>query len=151
VNLQTFLLAALAVAAGALFPMQTSVNALMAKTVGGSIAATIVSFTVGWCALNVINAAVFRQFPSLADIVATPPALLIVGGLMGAIFLSVNVMLAPRLGAAAVLCLVIAGQLLAAVAIDRWGLFGLAVRELSIGRVVGVVLVFAGALLVRLT
>ena len=66
-------------------------------------------------------------------------------------FLSVNVLLAPRLGSAALLCLIIAGQLIGALAIDRFGLFAFAVRELSVGRIVGVALVAAGALLVRLT
>jgi bacterial/archaeal transporter family-2 protein len=40
--------------------------------------------------------------------------------------------------------------LLGALVIDRFGLFGLGLRELSFGRLAGVVLVFAGALLVRL-
>ena len=58
--------------------------------------------------------------------------------------------LAPRLGAAATLCFVIAGQLTAAMAIDRLGLFGFTMREASLGRVTGVLMVLAGALLVRL-
>ena len=61
-----------------------------------------------------------------------------------------SVFLAPRIGASALLCLVVAGQLLGAVLIDRFGLFGLAMRELTFGRLVGVFLVLAGALIVRL-
>jgi bacterial/archaeal transporter family-2 protein len=151
VNPQSVLFAVLAIAAGTLFPMQTSANALLAKSVGGPIAATTISFTIGWFVLLLINFVGFRQFPSLAAVAATPLYLLFVGGAIGAVFLSVNVILAPKLGAAALLCFVIAGQLFAAMAVDRLGLFAFAVRELSPGRVVGVLLVFAGAVLVRLT
>ncbi len=55
----------------------------------------------------------------------------------------------PRIGAAALMALVIAGQLLAAAAIDHLGLFGVALRELSVGRAAGLAAVALGALLVR--
>jgi bacterial/archaeal transporter family-2 protein len=148
---QNIVLAMLAVAAGMLFPIQTAANALLAKSVGGSIAATMFSITSSWFLLLLLNVVAFRQIPSMSDIAATPFYLLVLGGILGAIFLSFNVMLAPRLGAAATLCFAIAGQLMAALMIDRLGLFNFAVRELSFGRVLGVVLVFAGAVLVRLT
>jgi transporter family-2 protein len=148
---QNILLALIAVAAGTLFPVQTSLNALLAKSVGGTIAATMFSITNSWFALLLINAFIFRQIPVVSDLAATPPYLMVAGGLLGATFLAVITLLAPRLGAAATLCFVIAGQLMAALTIDRLGLFAFAVRELSLGRVVGVMLVFAGAVLVRIT
>ena len=150
-NPQNVLLALLAIAAGTLFPAQASVNSLLAKSVGGAIVATWISITVSWFLLLGTNMVVFRQLPSISDIAATPLYLLVVGGTLGAIFLSLNVMLAPRLGAAATFSFVIAGQLIAALTIDRLGLFALEVRELSAGRIVGVALVIAGAIMVRLT
>lgn len=150
-NLQSFLLALLAVGVGMLFPIQTTANALLARSIGGPIAATTVSFTIGWFVLLAMNIGVFRQFPSVSDVLSAPLWLLFVGGAIGAIFLSANVFLIPRLGAAATLTLVIAGQLLAALTIDRLGLFGVTLREISFGRAAGVLLVFVGAALVRLT
>ena len=149
-NPQNLILALVAIAVGTLLPMQASVNSLLAKSAGGVIVATWISITVSWFLLLAVNAIVFRNFPAISDIAATPLYLLLLGGALGAIFLSVNVMLAPRLGVAATFCLVIAGQLIAALTIDRLGLFSLAVRELSVGRIVGVALVIAGALMVRL-
>jgi len=148
---QNILLALVAVAAGTLFPVQTSLNALLAKSVGGTIAATMFSITSSWFALLLINAFVFRQIPAISDLASTAPYLMVVGGVLGATFLAIITLLAPRLGAAPTLCFVIAGQLISALTIDRLGLFNFAVRELSFGRVVGVLLVFAGAVLVRLT
>jgi transporter family-2 protein len=45
----------------------------------------------------------------------------------------------------------VAGQLMAGMVLDRIGFLGIAVREISLGRIVGAVLLLAGALLVRLT
>jgi transporter family-2 protein len=141
----------MAVCAGALFPVQSAVNAWLARGIGGPIAATLVSFVSGLVVLLLLNALVFKQYPSLADLRAQPLPLLWIGGTIGAIFLSANVFLAPRLGAAATLGFVIAGQLVSAMTIDRLGLFGFTMRELSLGRVGGVALVLLGAVLVRLT
>ena len=143
--------AVLAVCVGAMFPVQSAANALLGRGIGGPIAATLVSFGSGLILLLIINALVFRQWPSLPQLGAQPWPLFWVGGAIGAIFLSANVFLAPRFGAAATLSFVMAGQLVSALAIDRFGLFGFALRDLSIGRIGGVAMVLAGALLVRLT
>ena len=45
-NPQNVVLALLAIAAGTLFPVQASVNSLLAKSVGGAIIATWISITV---------------------------------------------------------------------------------------------------------
>jgi transporter family-2 protein len=150
-SLQNALLALLAVAAGALFPLQSASNAQLAKLIGGPIAATTVSFTVGWFVLVILNIGFFRQIPTLGAVVSAPISLLLIGGFVGAVYVSANVFLAPKLGAAATLCFVIAGQLTAAMFVDRLGMFGFAVREFSVGRISGVLLVLVGAVLVRLT
>ena len=73
-----------------------------------------------------------------------------VGGLLVATFLALSVFLIPRIGSGTLLCLVVAGQILTALAIDAFGLFGLATRELSPPRILGALLVAVGAVLVRL-
>ena len=150
-SIQTLLLALIALAVGILAPIQMAANAQLAKGVSGAIAATIISFTAGWFFLILINSVGFRQFPSVSEIARTPIHLLLIGGAIGAIFVSVNVLVAPRLGSAATATLVIAGQLIGALTVDRLGLFEFAFRGLSAGRLVGVALVFIGAMLVRLT
>jgi transporter family-2 protein len=60
-----------------------------------------------------------------------------------------NIMLAPRMGVAALMALGIAGQLFTALVIDRFGLFELVERGLTLGRVSGALLVLVGALMVR--
>lgn len=57
---QNIAFALLAVIAGALFPLQTSINALLARSVGGPIAATTISFMVGLVVLCLVDGVVFR-------------------------------------------------------------------------------------------
>ncbi len=143
--------ALLAVCVGALFPVQSAANALLGNGVGGPVAATLVSFVSGLVVLLCFNTLLFRQWPSLSDLAGQPLPLIWIGGTIGAIFLSANVFMAPRLGSAATLGFVMAGQLVSALVIDRFGLFAFPVRDLSAGRISGVALVLIGALLVRLT
>jgi transporter family-2 protein len=144
------LYALMALVAGFLFPFQASVNSQLGRGIGGPIAATMISFAFGLILIATLNLVVFRQIPSFSDLLRQPPHLLFAGGTIGVIFLGASVFLAPRIGAGALLCLVVAGQILGALVIDRFGLFGLVAREFSFGRLAGAALVLAGALMVRL-
>ena len=127
-SIQTLLLALIALVVGALAPIQMAANAELAKGVAGTIAATTISFTAGSFFLIIINAG-FRQFSLASDIAHTPVHLLLIGGAIGAIFVSgVNLRVTPRFGSAATMSLVIAGQLVGALAVDRLGLFAFTVR-----------------------
>jgi transporter family-2 protein len=72
-----------------------------------------------------------------------------VGGLLGAFYVTVVAFLAPRLGVAATLGLAVAGQMLAALALDRAGALGLDVRPITGARALGAALLVAGVVLVR--
>ena len=139
----------LALIGGMLFPVQTALNAQLGRSIGGALPATIVSFVVGLSALTAVYLATPRD-PLDAAMLRTIPPILFVGGLLGATFLGLSVFLVPRIGSGTLLCLVVAGQILAALTIDANGLFGLATRELSPVRIVGALLVVCGAVLVRI-
>jgi bacterial/archaeal transporter family-2 protein len=148
--LVAILYSVLALLAGFLFPFQAAVNSQLGRGIGGPIAATMISFAFGFVFIAAADVLAFRQIPTFADLARQPLALLLSGGALGAIYVSANVFLAPRIGAGALLCFVVAGQLAGALFIDRFGLFGLAARELSFGRLLGAFFVLAGALMVRL-
>lgn len=61
----------------------------------------------------------------------------------------IAVLLIPRLGAATVLALLVAGQLLASIALDHFGLFGLPQRPVDLSRLAGAVLLLGGVVLIR--
>lgn len=64
------------------------------------------------------------------------------------LFVGASIVLGPRIGAVALVGWVIAGQLLMSVVLDHFGLAGFAVHPVSTLRVLGVVLLIAGAALV---
>ncbi|NLM72377.1 MAG: DMT family transporter [Synergistaceae bacterium] len=81
---------------------------------------------------------------------ASAPWYMLVSGTLGVVlFLTINVTL-PRLGAAAMIALIIVGQLLTGVLIDTQGWLGVPVRPLDLYRAAGILLLLAGGwLLVR--
>ncbi len=71
------------------------------------------------------------------------------GGFYGAFFVAVGAYAAPRLGIASMVTIGVAGSMIGALVIDHFGAFGLDRTPISLGRVLGVLLVVAGVLLVR--
>ncbi|PSC05060.1 hypothetical protein SLNSH_10740 [Alsobacter soli] len=139
-----------ALLAATALPLQAAINAQLARGVGSPILAAAISFAAGSVVLALVAAVFVRGLPSVGEMMKTPLWLFVTGGALGTLYVTGNVILAPKLGAATLFSFAIAGQLLAALVLDKFGLLGLAVRELSLGRVAGAVLVLVGALMVRL-
>ena len=90
---------------------------------------------------------VYRQsLDGVADGLRAPPWLWI-GGVMSALIVFAVALAPPRIGTTTTIALVIAGNLVGAVVIDRYGLFGLERIGLSWTRVLGVLLLGLGAAL----
>jgi transporter family-2 protein len=75
------------------------------------------------------------------------PWWMLLGGVMGLIIVLAITYAGPRIGVAATVGILIAGQLVMGAAIDRWGLFGSEKIALHWPRVLGIVLLAAGAAL----
>jgi len=75
------------------------------------------------------------------------PWWMLLGGVMGLIIVFTVTYAGPRIGVAATVGILIAGQLIMGAAIDRFGLFGSERIALHWPRVVGLVLLAAGAAL----
>ncbi|MGE0499752.1 MAG: DMT family transporter [Rhizobiaceae bacterium] len=139
----------LGVLAGAALAVQVTVNAELARGLGLPVAAAAVSFFAGAVILAVVTLAVARTQDITIDFGAPSPWLFVVGGLLGATYVTSSIILVPRIGAAALLAFIVAGQLVAGLLIDRIGYLGVAVRELSAGRIAGALLLMVGAVLIR--
>ncbi|HEY8714285.1 MAG TPA: DMT family transporter, partial [Candidatus Acidoferrum sp.] len=70
--------------------------------------------------------------------------------LFGAIYIAISILLVPRLGAAIVIGLIVAGQMLGSLAFDHFGLLGIPVHPASFPRLVGAALLITGVILIRL-
>ena len=75
------------------------------------------------------------------------PWWMLLGGVMGLLIIFTITYAGPRIGVAATVGILIAGQLVAGAAIDRWGLFGSARIALHWPRLLGIALLAAGAAL----
>jgi transporter family-2 protein len=145
-----FLWSVIGVFAGMLIALQAPINAQLARGLGMPIAAAAASFVAGSVALIALTLVISRTRGIAIAWDVPPPWMFIAGGCLGAAFVTCALVLTPKLGAAATMAFIVAGQLLAGLVLDRMGYFDLAVRELTLGRVAGAVMLLAGALLIRL-
>jgi bacterial/archaeal transporter family-2 protein len=137
-----------ALAAGAMLPIQFGINAQLATWVGGSFRAAFVSFAVGTAALLLAVLATTRGWPERAG---DAPWWVWTGGLLGAFYVLGSIVTAPKLGAATLVALILAGQAIASVLVDHFGWVGFEEEPITLLRVVGILLLAGGVLLVRLS
>lgn len=131
--------------AGITVAVQPSVNARLAQKVG-IIESACISFAVGTIALYLLllfsGRGTFRGVGETAWWEWT-------GGILGAIFVTTTIVVVPRIGTAAAMAAIIAAQLIAGIILDHFGFFGFQGTPMDAKRAVGVLLLLAGAMLVR--
>lgn len=66
-------------------------------------------------------------------------------GAMGLVVVSGISFMIPRVGVAASITLIIAGQLVLSAVLDHYGLFGVSIRHMDVPRLLGLLVVFVGA------
>lgn len=131
--------------AGGLIAAQAPINAGLGKSTG-SMPAALISFSVGTLALAtvVVLSGKAGGLSSTFDV----SWYYLLGGFLGALYVLNALVAVTAIGAGGVAAATVFGQLTAAVAIDRLGLFGLDQTPLSAERLVGVALLLAGTVLV---
>jgi bacterial/archaeal transporter family-2 protein len=140
------LIAALATAmVGGLIALQAPINSGLGKAVG-TLPAAAISFMVG-TVLLVGLVTVSGQLDNVTE-AANVRWYYLLGGLLGAAYVTTVLLTVRTLGAGGVTAATVSGQLTASLVIDRVGLLGLDETPITLGRVIGVVLLFAGTVLV---
>jgi len=138
----------LASAAGACIALQAAANGSLRIHLNDSRYAAFFSICGTIVTATVVMVALRPGFPTATAIRAAPWWNWI-GGPLGALIVLAGAALTPKLGSAAFIAAVVAGQLLCSLALDHFGLMNVPQQELSAGRLVGAALVFAGVLLVK--
>jgi transporter family-2 protein len=142
------LLLLLALGAGVLLPVQAGINAQLRSALGSPLAAALVSFVIGTAGLLALVVVLRSPLP-LRSAWATSSWWQWSGGLLGAAYVIATIVLAPRLGAATLVAVVVAGQMLTSVLLDQYGLVGFPVHPLSALRLLGAGLVIGGVILIQ--
>ena len=127
---------------------QPLMNTVLARAIGSPYGAAAISIAVAAFGAVLMVAVTGRGDLSRATLMSVPWWIYL-AGFVGTLFVAGGVVIAPITGAQLFFISVIAGQLIGATLADHFGLFGLAVRPLSLERALGLALVLVGALLVR--
>ena len=123
--LMAFGFASLAVCAGVSFVFQQVVNADLKSALGSAAWAGFVSYLGGTICMLALAFAVRDALPP-SSLIARSNWWAWSGGLFGAIYIAISILLVPRLGAATFIGLLVAGQMLSSLVVDHYGLFGMA-------------------------
>jgi transporter family-2 protein len=143
----TLLLSLLAMASGALIPVQAASNAALSRVIQGNVPfAAMVLFFVAFLASAVVALTSGQGLPAMEEL-REAPWWSYSGGPIVAFYVLTITFLAPRLGVGTAISLIVAGQVIAALAIDHFGLLRSLVFHITPTRVLGAVLMIAGVFL----
>ena len=144
----TIVPALLALLCGAVLTTQVGSNTLLGKLVNNSYISVAANMVTGLIFTVLLLLIVHKPSPSAAQLRAAPWWTWLAGGFLGTAYLTGNILLAPKLGAATLVGLVVTGQLLFAVLADNYGWFGFEPHHATIWRSLGCVLMMGGVLLI---
>lgn len=142
------LLSLLALAAGGALITQQVFNANLNNAIQSAAWTGLVSYLGGTLCMILVVIAMREPLPSLAE-VRGASWWMWTGGALGALYIVLAIFLVPRLGAAAFVALLVAGQMLVSLVYDHVGAFGLEKHAASPARLAGAALLIAGVLLIR--
>jgi len=146
--LTRFLFLILVAGGGAALALQVAWNARLRIATGSPVLTTMISIVVTLISLLLLwvsGISARGSVPSFNSI----PKWAWLGGVCAAYYLIASLVALPRLGAAAVFSLVIAGQLITALILDSTGAFGVPHIGISPTRAIGIVLLLAGVALIQ--
>ena len=144
-NLMNLLLALAAAVAGAATSLQSAANAGLSSRIGLGPSLIINTTLVLFCTFVFA----FATRSTLTFFMAGTPWPLYIGGFCGFTIILAAAFVFPRVGAGPAVALMALGQAAAALAIDHFGLMGLARAPISLSRIGGFVLIIAGVALIR--
>lgn len=144
---ETLRYASIMLLAGIGIPMMAVLNTQLGKGIGSPAAAATVLFTVALLATVVVM--YLTGGPAPLRLIPSQPIYFLFAG-FGVVFYVLSVTwIAPRFGIGNAVFCVLLGQMIAATAIDHFGLFGALVRPLTLQRASGISFMVLGVLLIQ--
>jgi transporter family-2 protein len=146
--LQTAFLYLLALGAGISVSVQQVLNGGLRSALGSPAWAGLFSYVGGLLTMIVVVITLGEHVPSWKT-VAGVPWWAWSGGVFGGTFILLAILLLPSLGAATLFALIIAGQMLATITLDHFGVLGLAPHPINLSRLLGAALLIGGVILIK--
>ncbi len=144
----TIFFSILVVAAGVSVAVQQVLNANLRMELGSAWWAGLISYLVGSLAM-LVGVVLSGDLWLSGAAIARSSGVSWAGGLFGAIFIGIAILMVPRLGAASVLALIVLGQMLGSLTFDHFGLLGIAQHAATPVRLAGAVCLLIGVVLIR--
>jgi len=139
---------ALALVAGVSVVIQQVLNANLRSELNSAVWSGFMSYIIGVLCMLLLAVMLREPVPS-AGVVARIPWWAWSGGIFGALFIGISILVAYQLGAAALIALLVTGQMIASITIDHFGWLGLAQKPVDLARLIGVCLLIGGVILIR--
>lgn len=137
----------LAFLTGIAISVQAGVNANLRQSLTNPVLAAAISFGTGFFSLLIMLLASGASIPPL-ETMRQVSWWKWTGGIIGAVYVTTVIVSVPKIGTANLVSLSVAGQLLAAVVLDHYGLMGFALHPANGWRLLGMALIVGGVLLV---
>jgi transporter family-2 protein len=138
-----------ALASGAFIPVMAIVNARLGRSLGEPLHASVVLLCVGLLVAVICAATLTRRLPDPGGFGSARP-MDYLGGFVVAFYVVSATLLAPRMGVGNFIVCAVSAQILSAMVIDHFGLFGAEVRPVTLLRAVGIFLLLTGILITQL-
>lgn len=122
-------------------------NNKLAKSGGSPVHASMISFAIGLLAL-VLYILLTSQNVSWRGIKEAPTYAWI-GGILGAFYVTIIVLAFPKIGPGLTFGLVVTGQLLISMLMEHFYIMGAQQIPISIGRIVGMILIIGGVIIMK--
>jgi transporter family-2 protein len=138
----------LAIIAGIMLSTQAGINAQLRAVVGNPALAALISFLVGTFVLFTYVLLFNHQQPRLMGTLQGMSWYKWTGGVIGALYVTGVIVVAPRIGASNTAALIVAGQILFALFLDHFGLLGFVQHSMNYMRLAGALLLIAGVFMI---
>lgn len=139
----------IAALAGAGLAVQSGSNAVLGRMLGHPMWASFWQFAAGTALIVVAMGLLRVPMPAFAATAMTGPWWVWIGFVTGTFFVIAALGLAPVIGVGGFIAAMVAGQMIASLVLDHFGLVGLAVRPMTLARVAGAALIVVGVLLIQ--
>jgi len=137
---------AIMLAAGIGIPVLAALNAALGRFIGSPAMAATVLFVVAFMTALIVA---LITAPQAVAMVAGAPKHLLLGGVLIAFYVLSITWIAPIIGVGNAVFFVLIGQMIAAAAIDHFGLFGAQVSLLNVTRASGIAVMAFGVFLTQ--
>lgn len=135
--------------AGSFLAIGSAANARLKQTLHSPIAAAAINFLVGFSVLTLLIASGLFTSPNFQQF-TNVPWWAFLGGLLGAMFVSLSTLTVPKLGLTTTTLAVVCSQMSMSLLVDQFGWLGVPTHPLNFSRVFAIALLIVAITLTQL-